>query len=199
MCASSSSSCPSPARSWYHPILPRLASCDNTLTAGAVQDVDISKVKKEDLDFSSNLSLEVSRDDYCHALVAYFTAEFSKSHTKLGFCTGTLDWRELCSAARVLTRCFCCCCACCPRSQYTAPEADRVLLGRPHRLQEGDVCCATPHLTGSVAEPPGALSKLARSNLAAGDVSVQKLGQCVGHPAVSPPITRAAFRASLPR
>ena len=84
-----------------------------------MQDVDISKVKKEDLDFSSNLSLEVSRDDYCHALVAYFTAEFSKSHTKLGFCTGTLDWRELCSAARVLTRCFCCCCACCPRSQYS--------------------------------------------------------------------------------
>lgn len=83
-----------------------------------MQDVDIYKVKKEDLDFSSNLSLEVSRDDYCHALVAYFTAEFSKSHTKLGFCTGTLDWRELCSAARVLTCCFCCCCAG-PRSQYT--------------------------------------------------------------------------------
>jgi len=53
-----------------------------------ILDVDIYKVKKEDLDFSSNFSLKVSRDDYCHALVAYFTVEFSKSHTKLGFSTG---------------------------------------------------------------------------------------------------------------
>jgi len=50
--------------------------------------IDLYTVTKEDLDFSSDFSLKVDRDDYCHALVAYFTVDFSKSHTKLRFSTG---------------------------------------------------------------------------------------------------------------
>jgi hypothetical protein len=53
-----------------------------------VLDVDIYTVKKEDLDFSSKFELKINRDDYCHAVVAYFNVEFSKTHTKLKFSTG---------------------------------------------------------------------------------------------------------------
>jgi len=53
-----------------------------------ILDIDIYTVKKEELDFTSGFQVKVTRDDYCHALVAYFNVEFSKSHTKLGFSTG---------------------------------------------------------------------------------------------------------------
>lgn len=53
-----------------------------------ILDIDLYTVKPEDLDFSSNFELKISREDYCHALVAYFNVEFSKSHTKLRFSTG---------------------------------------------------------------------------------------------------------------
>jgi protein arginine N-methyltransferase 1 len=45
-------------------------------------------VKKEELDFKSAFSLKCDRDDYCHAIVAYFNVEFSKTHTKHRFSTG---------------------------------------------------------------------------------------------------------------
>jgi len=54
----------------------------------AVLEVDIYTVKKEDLDFESKFELKMNRDDYCHALVAYFNIDFSTSHTKLTFSTG---------------------------------------------------------------------------------------------------------------
>jgi len=53
-----------------------------------VLQIDLYTVKVDDLDFSSPFSLEFTRDDYCHALVAYFNVEFSKTHTKLRFSTG---------------------------------------------------------------------------------------------------------------
>lgn len=53
-----------------------------------VLDIDIYTVKKEELDFQSKFELKVNRDDYCHALVAYFDVTFSKTHTKLKFSTG---------------------------------------------------------------------------------------------------------------
>jgi len=54
----------------------------------SIMSIDLYTVKKEELDFSSEFSLNVERDDYCHALVAYFIVEFSKSHTRLQFSTG---------------------------------------------------------------------------------------------------------------
>merc|ERR1719464_1963104 len=53
-----------------------------------VLDVDLYTVKKEDLDFASKVSLPVFRNDYVHALVAFFTVQFSKCHKELGFSTG---------------------------------------------------------------------------------------------------------------
>lgn len=50
--------------------------------------VDLYTVTKEELDFSSTFKVKINREDYCHALVAYFSVEFSKSHTKIGFSTG---------------------------------------------------------------------------------------------------------------
>jgi len=56
--------------------------------ATQILSIDLYKVKKEELDFNSDFSLMMNRDDYVHALVAYFNVEFSKSHTKLQFSTG---------------------------------------------------------------------------------------------------------------
>jgi protein arginine N-methyltransferase 1 len=54
----------------------------------AILTVDIATVKKEDLDFAADFELTINRDDYCHALVAYFDVQFSATHTKIGFSTG---------------------------------------------------------------------------------------------------------------
>ena len=44
------------------------------------QRIDMHTVKVEDLTFSSPFNIRFSRDDYCHALVAYFDCEFSCCH-----------------------------------------------------------------------------------------------------------------------
>lgn len=59
-----------------------ISSPDRILT------VDLYKVHKPDLDFSSSFQLTIDRDDYLHAIVAYFTVDFSHTHTKLHFSTG---------------------------------------------------------------------------------------------------------------
>jgi len=56
--------------------------------ADSVLDVDLYTITKEELDFSSTFELHFTRDDYIHAFVAYFTVDFSKSHTPLRFSTG---------------------------------------------------------------------------------------------------------------
>jgi len=50
--------------------------------------VDINTVKKSDLTFTSPFRLTATRNDYCHALVAYFDIEFSKCHKPIYFSTG---------------------------------------------------------------------------------------------------------------
>lgn len=70
---------------------PLVDICDpNQVMANScsILDIDLYTVTKEELDFSSNFKLSINRSDYCHALVAYFTVEFSKTHTKVGFSTG---------------------------------------------------------------------------------------------------------------
>lgn len=54
-----------------------------------VKEVDLYTVKESDLSFDSEFSLSVKRDDYIHALVAFFTIEFTKSHKVIGFSTCT--------------------------------------------------------------------------------------------------------------
>uniref|UniRef100_A0A6A7G302 type I protein arginine methyltransferase n=1 Tax=Hirondellea gigas TaxID=1518452 RepID=A0A6A7G302_9CRUS len=53
-----------------------------------VLSLDLYKVKREDLDFSSDFSLSVICNSYCHAFIAYFDVEFSHCHTPTGFSTG---------------------------------------------------------------------------------------------------------------
>jgi protein arginine N-methyltransferase 1 len=40
-----------------------------------------------DLSFTAPFELVVRRDDYVHALVCYFTVEFSRAHKRTGFST----------------------------------------------------------------------------------------------------------------
>lgn len=60
--------------------------------------IDITKVKKEELDFTSDFAVKVHRNDYCHALVCYFDVQFSKCHTRVGFSTGPANeythWKQ---------------------------------------------------------------------------------------------------------
>lgn len=53
-----------------------------------ILDIDLYTVTKEELDFDSKFKLSFTVDEYCHALVAYFNVEFSKTHTKVRFSTG---------------------------------------------------------------------------------------------------------------
>jgi len=50
--------------------------------------VDINTVTVEQLEFKSPFRLVATRDDFCHAIVAYFDIEFARCHKKLFFSTG---------------------------------------------------------------------------------------------------------------
>ncbi|PIO30573.1 hypothetical protein AB205_0129480, partial [Aquarana catesbeiana] len=50
-------------------------------------EVDIYTVKVDDLSFTSPFCLQVKRNDYIHALVAYFNIEFTRCHKRTGFST----------------------------------------------------------------------------------------------------------------
>ena len=54
----------------------------------SILDIDILTCTKEDLDFNANFNLTFERDDYCHALVAYFECQFSQIHKPIKFSTG---------------------------------------------------------------------------------------------------------------
>uniref|UniRef100_UPI00358FC59E protein arginine N-methyltransferase 1-like n=1 Tax=Myxine glutinosa TaxID=7769 RepID=UPI00358FC59E len=53
-----------------------------------IKEVDIATVNVDDLTFTSPFCLQVNRNDYIHALVAYFNIEFTKCHKRTGFSTG---------------------------------------------------------------------------------------------------------------
>nr|AQT40937.1 protein arginine N-methyltransferase 1 transcript variant 30 [Homo sapiens] len=64
--------------------------CMFAAKAGArkvIGEVDIYTVKVEDLTFTSPFCLQVKRNDYVHALVAYFNIEFTRCHKRTGFST----------------------------------------------------------------------------------------------------------------
>ena len=53
-----------------------------------VQEIDMYVVRTEDVSFSSPFHLICRRNDYVHALVTFFTVEFTKCHKRLSFSTG---------------------------------------------------------------------------------------------------------------
>ena len=52
------------------------------------QTMDISKMASGDTSFTVPFKLVAERDDYIHALVAYFDVSFTKCHKLMGFSTG---------------------------------------------------------------------------------------------------------------
>lgn len=50
--------------------------------------LDLKTVKKEDLTFCGEFSIKTTRDDFCHAFVAYFDIWFSHGHKTVHFSTG---------------------------------------------------------------------------------------------------------------
>jgi protein arginine N-methyltransferase 1 len=63
-----------------------------------VYQIDMHTVKVEDMTWSSQFKLQVQRNDFIHALVAYFDIEFSKCHKPVYFSTGPEDrythWKQ---------------------------------------------------------------------------------------------------------
>lgn len=85
-----------------------------------ILDVDIYTVTKEELDFASDFKLKVNRDDYAHALVSYFTVDFTACHKPVRFSTG-------------------------PRSEYTHWKQTMFYFDEPFVCNAGDVL--TGHIT----------------------------------------------------
>lgn len=60
--------------------------------------INMHTVKVEDLTFSSPFSIRFNRDDYCHALVAFFDTEFSCCHKSIKIDTSPLaqytHWKQ---------------------------------------------------------------------------------------------------------
>jgi len=88
--------------------------------SNTILNVDIYSVKKGELDFESDFSLKINRDDYLHALVSYFNVEFSKTHTKIRFSTG-------------------------PRAHYTHWKQTVFYLDEPILVHTGDI--VSGHIT----------------------------------------------------
>lgn len=52
-----------------------------------VKEINLYKVKKEDMTFETSFKLPVKKDDYIHAFITFFTIDFSACHTAVGFST----------------------------------------------------------------------------------------------------------------
>jgi len=61
-------------------------------------EIDLHTVKVEDLQFQSNFLIKFNRQDFCHALVAYFDVTFSACHVATGFSTSPYNtvthWKQ---------------------------------------------------------------------------------------------------------
>lgn len=56
-------------------------------SSGMLKEVNLYTATVEELSFRTPFSLRVKQDDYVQAFVAYFSVEFLKCHTKIGFST----------------------------------------------------------------------------------------------------------------
>jgi len=62
------------------------------------KEIDITTVKKEDLDFVSEFAMQATRSDFIHAFLGYFDITFSACHKPVYFSTGPADrythWKQ---------------------------------------------------------------------------------------------------------
>ncbi|WCJ42642.1 Protein arginine N-methyltransferase 1.1 [Euphorbia peplus] len=67
-------------------------------TSQLLKTMDISKMVSGDASFTAPFKLVAERDDYIHALVAYFDVSFTKCHKLMGFSTGpksrSTHWKQ---------------------------------------------------------------------------------------------------------
>uniref|UniRef100_A0A669QP16 Protein arginine N-methyltransferase domain-containing protein n=2 Tax=Phasianus colchicus TaxID=9054 RepID=A0A669QP16_PHACC len=80
------SPCPLLPRRWVGVPIPPLWGTQGLICVSP-QEVDIYTVKVEELTFTAPFCLQVKRNDYVHALVAYFNIEFTRCHKRTGFST----------------------------------------------------------------------------------------------------------------
>lgn len=63
-----------------------------------LKEVDLYTAKKEDLTFTATFNLKACRKDNVHALVTYFSIEFTKCHNYTGFSTApglrSTHWKQ---------------------------------------------------------------------------------------------------------
>lgn len=63
-----------------------------------LKSFDLKTVKKEDLSFVSPFTIRATRRDVCHAVVVYFTVEFTHGHVKIILPTGPMNiethWKQ---------------------------------------------------------------------------------------------------------
>lgn len=52
-----------------------------------IKEVDLMTMRKEDMNFEVPFKLTVKKDDYLHAVMAYFSVDFTACHTATGFTT----------------------------------------------------------------------------------------------------------------
>jgi hypothetical protein len=102
-----------------------------------LREIDLYTIKEDEIQFVSQFSLRVERDDYVQAFVTYFTIDFSKCHTKVAFSTGKFDCNWLFHTLLSLLTELLLPLFHSPGRQLHALEADRVLHGRLADLQEG--------------------------------------------------------------
>lgn len=70
------------------PLVDTVESSQVCTNACPVLQIDIGKVKEEDLSFESSFTIKATRDDFIHAIVAYFDIAFTHGHKVVGFSTG---------------------------------------------------------------------------------------------------------------
>lgn len=75
----------------YEPLVDTCNSSQMICKAAKFKEIDLYTVKVEDLAFKSSFTMKANRDDYVHALLCFWSCEFSKTKGRIRFSTGPAD------------------------------------------------------------------------------------------------------------
>lgn len=82
----------------FEPLVDCCSSSQIICKSVRFKEFDLYTVTVEDLTFTSDIKLRASRDDYVHALLCFFSCEFSKTKGRIRFSTGPADeqthWKQ---------------------------------------------------------------------------------------------------------
>eukprot|EP01054_Gregarina_sp_Poly1_P007482 Gregarina_sp_Poly_1__7481@NODE_416_length_8734_cov_134_157609_g338_i0_p4_GENE_NODE_416_length_8734_cov_134_157609_g338_i0NODE_416_length_8734_cov_134_157609_g338_i0_p4_ORF_typecomplete_len390_score55_90PrmA/PF06325_13/6_7e24Methyltransf_25/PF13649_6/1_1e03Methyltransf_25/PF13649_6/1_3e14Methyltransf_25/PF13649_6/1_7e03Methyltransf_31/PF13847_6/3_9e12MTS/PF05175_14/3_3e12PRMT5/PF05185_16/9_3e12CMAS/PF02353_20/1_8e10Methyltransf_16/PF10294_9/3e10Cons_hypoth95/PF03602_15/2_1e09Methyltransf_23/PF134 len=74
------------------PIVDTVQDCAVVTEACCVLDLNLYTCKVEDLDFAAPFRLKFNRQDFAHALIAWFDCEFTACHSTVAFSTGPFSF-----------------------------------------------------------------------------------------------------------